>query len=109
MRQVVEKSNSLSWMERHFKVYSQNGKLLGEIQELHLGHSASLGGEPTVYLSSQHGRNYGTKCCDTLMQAYLYLGCSTKQIAEMFEEEFKEEYLYDKNGNKIACVGPQDW
>lgn len=76
--------NHRSWFEEHWVVYSNKGKLLGEIQTAHLGFSKSLGVEPTVYIASQHYRNFGVKCCRTLLEAFHYLGVSTKEVDKYY-------------------------
>lgn len=83
---VIVATNSRSWMEEHKVVYStKTNKIIGEIQRMHLGFSASQGGEPSVYLASQRGRNYGIKACSTEMEAYHFLGISTKEVDEYYE------------------------
>lgn len=81
----INSNNSRSWLEEHTIVYSNKGTVVGEIQRIHLDFSASLGGEPTVYVASQCGRNYGIKACQTLLDAYHFLGISTKEAYEYYE------------------------
>lgn len=81
---VIKSTSSRSWMEEHTIVYSNKGTVVGEIQQMHLGFSTSLGGEPTVYVASQRGRNYGIKACQTMLDAYHFLGISTKEVDDYY-------------------------
>lgn len=85
MEIYVSSTNARSWMEEHTIVYSNKGIVVGEIQQMHLGFSVSQGGEPTVYVVSQRGRNYGIKACRTMLDAYHFLGISTKEADEYYE------------------------
>lgn len=82
MRLSLE-NNNRNRFEEHLIVTSNSGKMLGEIQEIHLGFSASIGGEPTVYVACRYCGK--PKCLSTRMEAFNYLGVSAKEVDAYYD------------------------
>ena len=61
------------------RVESNSGKLLGFIRVVAV-EFPEVGCYPNMFIAQQCGRNYKHKLCDTLSDAYLFLGISSKEF-----------------------------
>ena len=61
------------------RVESNSGKLLGFIRVVNCDWTAVLGCRQ-LFISQQCGRSYKTKLCETLADAYKYLGVSIQEL-----------------------------
>ena len=72
------------------RVESNSGKLLGFIRVVAVEFPCL--GCSTMFISQQIGRNFSSKLCYTLCDAYLFLGVSSKELdkSELGEYCFEE-------------------
>lgn len=61
------------------RVESNSGKLLGFIRVVAV-EFLGLYCYPSMFIAQQCGRNYKHKLCDTLLDAYFFLGISLKEL-----------------------------
>ena len=61
------------------RVESNSGKLLGFIRVVAVEFPGLIC-RPCMLIAQQCGRNYKHKLCDTLLDAYLFLGVSSKEL-----------------------------
>lgn len=74
------------------RVESNSGKLLGFIRVVAVEFPGA-GCYPSMFISHQCGRHYGYKLCRTLLDAYLFLGVSSKELDNSDLGEYPyEEY-----------------
>ena len=73
------------------RVESNSGKLLGFIRVVAV-EFPGLMCRPNMFIAQQCGRNYKHKLCDTLLDAYLFLGVSSKEL----DNSDLGEYLYEE-------------
>lgn len=73
------------------RVESNSGKLLGFIRVVAV-EFPGLMCCPCMFIAQQCGRNYKHKLCDTLLDAYLFLGVSSKELdnSDLGEYPYKE-------------------
>lgn len=74
------------------RVESNSGKLLGFIRVVAVEFSCSMC-YPSMFIAQQCGRNYKHKLCDTLLDAYLFLGVSSKEL----DNSDLGEYPYEEH------------
>lgn len=74
------------------RVESNSGKLLGFIRVVAVEFPGA-GCCPSMFIAHQNGRHYGWKLCHTLLDAYLFLGVSYKEL----DNSDLGEYPYDEH------------
>lgn len=74
------------------RVESNSGKLLGFIRVVAV-EFPGLMCYPSMFIAQQCGRNYKCKLCDTLLDAYLFLGVSSKEL----DNSDLGEYPYEEH------------
>lgn len=73
------------------RVESNSGKLIGFIRVVAVEFPGAFC-YPSMFISQQVGRGYKHKLCDTLLDAYLFLGVSSKELdtSDLGEYPYKE-------------------
>ena len=74
------------------RVESNSGKLIGFIRVVAVEFPGA-GCFPSMFIAHQCRRNYGYKLCHTLLDAYLFLGVSLKEL----DNSDLGEYPYDEH------------
>lgn len=73
------------------EVYSNSGKKLGFIRVVMCDWGPGTGTH-TYFIAQQYNNRFGHKLCDTLLEAYHYLGISTKEldVSDLPEHSYDE-------------------
>jgi len=74
------------------RVESNSGKLLGFIRVVNVDFTATLGMH-TMFIAQQCDHSYKHKLCDTLLDAYKFLGVSLKEL----DNSDLGEYPYEEH------------